>query len=385
MPAVRLLADTTRVGEATANRDGRWRLNAGNEMIVSVPSLNDGEPIRLVLDIASSKFAAAKVVALDNHDKDGKGIQSVVGFWDGATNDGFLEADLHVTTATTEAEGAALQEAVRLKAHIRNGVPIQASVGAEAGPGGKWELVPEGSRITVNGREYQGAAGSEDSPLYILRGGLITESSVVVFGADSETGRVAAAKITSPVVEAAMSTLKAILGKYPEKHHGLVARLVAAETDEATITTKVHAAEMEDKDAIIARLNAALEAAKKAGSPDDQDDEDDDEGMEAGADPVSSTQRNSGRSELEPAGSLTAGKRKGKFHRGSRDGIRFQEREGRDDQPRTEAAKLEAARAKVSTVFEGMQFLKAQGSKLDGFKLREAARREFPKLDPKAG
>ena len=169
------------------------------------------------------------------------------------------------------------------------------------------------------------------------------------------------------------ANLKVLLGKHPEKHHGLIARRVAEGDDEATINTKVQAAEMDEKDGIIAGLRAEL-AAAKAAKPDDQDDEDDGEGMKAGADPVSSTERNGGRSNLEPGGSLTAS---GK--RGSTRAITFGDREGRSAAT-AEAAKLEAAKAQVTTVHQAMEFLKAQGSKATAWKLRAEARRAFPHL-----
>lgn len=171
------------------------------------------------------------------------------------------------------------------------------------------------------------------------------------------------------------ANLKVLLGKHPEKHHGLIARRVAEGDDEATINTKVQAAEMDEKDGIIAGLKAELAAAKAnaAKEPDINDDEDDGEGMKAGAEPVASNQRTVGTSTLEPHGSLTANRR------GSNQGIRFADREGREA-PATEAAKLEAAKAKITTVHQAMEHLKASGSKETGFKLRAAARRAFPHL-----
>ena len=388
--AVQLLADIEQVGDASDKRDGRWRLNAGSEMVVTVPTLNcdaDGnpQPVRIVLDVAGAKFAGSSIVALDNHDKKGEGIKAVVGRWDNASFTGAVEADLHVTDAKTEAEALALAEAVRLKAHIRNKVPIQASVGAEPGPGGSWELVPQGTEIELNGRKYSGSIGFGDLPLYVLRGGLITESSVVVFGADSETGRVAATR--SPVTETSTmsASLKAVLAKYDQKHHGLIARRVAEGDDEAKIHQAVQAAEMDERDGIIAGLRAELAAAKAkaAKGPDDEDDEDDGEGMKAGENPVTSTERNPGRSNLEPGGSLTASKRS----RGSNRAITFGDREGKSPAS-AEAAKLEAQKAAVTTVHGAMQYLRASGWKApDGcprnkemWELRAAARRAFPQL-----
>jgi len=249
-----LLANAERTGDGPANSAGRWRLNAGSEMILKVGTLNKGDPIRVVLDVVNAKFAAKRIVALSEHE----GCH-VIGFWENPSfsADGSTDADLHVVRPTSQEESAVLAEAVRLNALIKANVPIQTSIGAEAGPNGKFELVPDGETIKINGQEYTGGG---DLPLYILRGGLITEASVVTFGADAETGRLAAMKSTIlSTKETPMSDkLKALLGKFAEKHHGLVARCVAENLDEAAITTKIQASEMEAKDKELADLKAKL-------------------------------------------------------------------------------------------------------------------------------
>lgn len=256
-----LLANAERTGDGPENSAGRWRLNAGSEMILKVGDLNGGEPVRAVLDVASAKFAARRIVALSEHEG-----RQVIGYWEkpefiGPT--GSVEGDLHMVRPTTEMEAKVLAEAVRVNALIKANVPIQTSIGAEAGPDGRFELVPDGETVELNGRTY---VGGGDTPLYILRGGLITEASVVTFGADAETGRLAAAK--NPTIPSTKETpmsdkLKALLGKYPEKHHGLVARCVAEGNDETIIATKVAAAdERDEKDKQIEALKASLASAE---------------------------------------------------------------------------------------------------------------------------
>jgi hypothetical protein len=227
-------------------------------MILRVGSLNKGEPIRVVLDVEGAKFAAKRIVALSEHEG-----QHVIGYWENPSFDasGMVDGDLFVVRPSSQEESAVLAEAVRIGALIKANVPIQTSIGAEAGPGGKFELVKAGETITVNGQEYEGGG---DLPLYILRKGLITEASVVTFGADAETGRLAASKKPIPSTkETPMSDkLKALLGKFAEKHHGLVARCVTEDLDEIAITNKVHAAESDEKDKEIAALKAENEACK---------------------------------------------------------------------------------------------------------------------------
>lgn len=76
--------------------------------------------------------------------------------------------------ATVSGTGAAAQEVV---ANAGNGFPWQASVGVAAR---NYEYVKEGSTAKANGQEFTG-------PLYIVRKGVLAESSVVAIGADSTT------------------------------------------------------------------------------------------------------------------------------------------------------------------------------------------------------
>jgi hypothetical protein len=233
-------------------------------MVCVVPGLNldpkgSPQPVRLVVDLASFRAKNPRIIALSDHDTDVE-----IGYWDRFTVDAAgVEADLHLVEPKNEFEANVLKDAVRKAALIRSGVPLQASIGAETGDGGKWEPVKAGASAEVNGRTF---SGDGDMPLFVLRGGSMYEASIVTFGADSETGRVAAAKqkpITPVAKEASMSDqLKALLGKTPEKFHGLVARCVAEGKDEVAITHQVHAAEIDERDTTIKALQAELDAAK---------------------------------------------------------------------------------------------------------------------------
>jgi hypothetical protein len=261
-------------------------------------------------------------------------------------------------------EASALPDAVRVNAIIRSGVPIQVSVGAEAGENGSWDLV-EG-KIKLNGREYD---GDGDMPLYVLRGGMIYESSIVTFGADDQTGRLAAKQNQLPVSEkSTMSiSLKATLGKFAEKHHGLVARCVA-ETDDKTdeksllldISTKIHAAELVEKDALIKALqdeNADMKA--KLAKVDQQGIKADDYGVGG---PEKKEEKESAEKVNQVKGSSTRGIKFGASEGGEN---------GKDDG------------SKPATLSEAMHQMTLKGSKLSGFALRKAARAQFP--DAKEG
>jgi hypothetical protein len=249
-----MLLEAVKVGAGDNKAAGRWRLNSGSEMVLTVGSLSK-KPVRVVVDFATAKFKGDRVVALHDHADD-----SVIGFWDrpDISSKG-IEADLHLMEAQNEMEANVLAKAIQVGAMARAGVPIQVSIGAHPGKGGQYEKIGDEETVECNGRKY---SGSGDCPLYILRGALIEEGSIVTFGADSETGRIAATRHVTPVKkEHTMSDkLKAALSKYAEKYHGLVARCVADDLDDSATASKIHASELTEKDSEITALKASLTA-----------------------------------------------------------------------------------------------------------------------------
>lgn len=346
----RLVAElATQVGEATASRTGRWRLNAGSEMTCSVPGLHDDSkgnprPVRLVIDLTSVKAKTNRVAALANHESD-----KVIGYWDGfATNEAGVEGDFHLIVPANEMEAAVLPDAVRIGAQARAGVPLQVSVGAEAGPEGRWHLVAKGESIQVNGRTY---CNDQDMPLCVLYGGQIYESSILTFGADSETGRVAAQKKPTPVTtETPMSDkLKALLGKYAEKHHGLVARCVTENLDESAIATKVHAAEIDEKD-------------KEAKAKDDRiaQLEEENKGLQSKLHDYAQKGNEGQESET-----------KNKLQIAAKGADKHLKIAGEGEHKKVEAEQVE-------TMTQAMKVIAAKDPSLTGFKLRKAARAAYP-------
>jgi len=252
-----LLAESVMApGTNTSEKQGTWRLNAGSEMIFSVEGLNDGKPCRLVVDLDTVKAKNQKIPTFVNHDP-----AQVVGYWDGFKRDAEgIHMDFHLVKTADEVQAAALPEVARVAALINNGVPVQVSIGADAGAKGRWEKV-EG-KATINGREYDGEG---ELPLIVLRDGEIEEASFVSFGADAKTGRIAAQAIPTPVTKKGppmSDTLKVLLGKFAEKHHGLVARCVAENLDEAAIITKIHAADDAEKDEKIKAMTDEIASLK---------------------------------------------------------------------------------------------------------------------------
>ena len=87
-----------------------------------------------------------------------------------------------VIDAVVSGTGDAAREVV---ANSANGFPWQASVGVHAR---NYEYVKEGSNAKANGQEFSG-------PLYIVRKGILAESSVVAMGADNTTSTSIAARL----------------------------------------------------------------------------------------------------------------------------------------------------------------------------------------------
>jgi hypothetical protein len=329
-------------GTTSPDKQGRWRLNAGSEMMVEIGGLNKDKPVRLVLDLATCKPKNPKITTLFDHEPNNIG-----GYWDGFGVDATgMAMDLHLIKLESDIEAAALPDVVRTHAMIRNGVPIQVSVGADAGEKGTWDKI-EG-KVTVNGREYDGAG---DVPLYVLRNGEIFEASIVTFGADAKTGRLAAKSLTQPVEKGTTMSdmLKVFLGKYPEKHHGLVARCVAEGKDEINtandITAKIHACEVEDLKASVAALeeeNTGLKAKLHDYAQEGQE-----------------------KNEEESEKKLAA--------KGSDKGIRFgSEGKGKDK-----------SEAEPKTLTEAMKVVAKAKPELKGFALRKAARVAYPNAEEK--
>ena len=323
-------------------RDGRWKLNAGSVMQVVIPDLSD-DLVDVVLDLESCTFSKKSILALSEHDK-----RSVVGKWEDLQADGTgVYGDLFLVDVENENEAVVLSEAIRFRALVRNQVPVEVSVGVHCGEKGHYEEVHD--KAVVNGRLYE----KGDRPLYILRNGVIYESSLCSFGADSDTGKIAATSHKPGKKETTMSDkLKVLLAKFAEKHHGLVARCVAEGVDEAVITTKVQEADHSDalraKDQEIETLKASLQAK--------------DQEIETLKAAKTETTKVSETSPLDA--------------KGSEKGVRFGATEG--GKPTGE---LEAKKAGVKTMTDAIQFCREQNKELKGLALRKEARRLFPQAE----
>lgn len=285
--AVAELAD-----DAGAERkgDGRWALNTGAQMITYVWGVNCDDcgwprPMRLVLDLAKAKFEKPVISALYAHSD-----WAIVGQWTGGTVDlKKIAADLTIYRDLSAAEAAVLPDAVRVGALLDRDHPWQASVGCYPKDGiDGYELVKAGKTVTVNGTEFQ---GDGDLPLFIMRKPVIYEASVVLWGADGNTGKLAAsllnplahlaqlrsstpnpdkgtATMSTPAPASAAPTagarLKALLARFTDETvHGLVVKLMADDKNDDEIRDAVHAAQLKVRDDKITDLTAKLAEAVK--------------------------------------------------------------------------------------------------------------------------
>ncbi len=263
------------VGAKPKSSGGRWRINAGNEMQMVVEGVNLQQaswgkypaPIRCVIDLAQAAFDKPVIPAFYAHIES---MYATVGNWSGATitAEGIV-ADLTAYVPRTQAEEEILGYATAVKALLDQGHPWEASVGAYSADGiDGWELVPPGNTIACNGRSFD---GDGDLPLYILRAARICEGSVVMYGADRDTGRIAAAAAALTSKETPMSQpaaaapaptanaigadrIKTLRAAHPGHDAVVLAGLEAGKSD-AEICTAV-------KDAQIASLTARAEAAE---------------------------------------------------------------------------------------------------------------------------
>ncbi len=239
--------------EGTATR---WSLYSGALVQTAIYGVNKGQLINLIIDLGTLE-APAKIPALASHIAV---PTAVLGDWTKMSKgaDG-LTADF--TPMQIPAEAADLFNSARaIAALLAAKIPLQASVGVEPGPGG--EYVRLSAVTTINGQTIDPTKLAD--PVYVLRKGQLKEASVVLFGADSQTGphlaslaHLAAPLIPTPSPESSMERLKALLTKHPD-HAALVAQRVAAGDDDLAVSAAVHTAQLAAVTGEVATLKTSL-------------------------------------------------------------------------------------------------------------------------------
>lgn len=322
---------------------GRWRLNAGGEMVLVVQGLNQVEtewglmsqPIRAVIDLASAQFDGPRVRALVDH---WQAMFAVAGWWiNGAVTPTGIEASLEWFVPKSAAAQEAASHIALARELVEAGDPMEASVGVQPqdnviGAEG-WELIPAGMTVELNGRTF---SGDGEYPLYALRNGRIFEASLVLWGADRDTGRLAASRLHAaqpkerPMLD--HTRLAALGTKYKGFESVVLATLASGPdvTDDAVAQAVLTA-----QNAALAAEVAALKAAQTKPAP----------AAPAAPGPAALAARANGEAAAPPAAGAGAGDA---------------------DTP----ADVPAA----------MRQLTADGSKLTGFALRVAALSRWPEL-----
>ena len=249
--------------QPVAGKDGVWLIYTGEIVTTCLDGVNDGEPIELVVDLATLTAFAATIPALYEH-------QTLCGSW----TDIGIDPALGITgrlslldTSNPADAGLPIIDAARtVRAAQAQGISWQASLGATPGATGVYEQLT--AETQINGR----LVVPGELPLFVLRGGVLTESSIVLFGADPNTGKIAASRkhpsptkpstkespVSEPTLKQRVDTLTTKLGA---QHR---ARIALAITDGATddqVVTDVTGEDKKAQDAKCAKLEADLAAS----------------------------------------------------------------------------------------------------------------------------
>jgi hypothetical protein len=244
---------------------GLWSIYTGAVVQTAVLGLHDDangfpQPIDLVIDLGTLALPALAPALSDHAD--------VVGNWRELAIHPALGVMGRLSVYRDDAVGCdMLERANEIRIAASQGHPWQASIGAEPGPAGRYERLTGPTEI--NGTEI---TPGPDRPLFILYGGRLTEASVVLFGADRQTGRVAASRSTtqrSTHREHSMSdhvaTLSRLVARFgANRKSALAVRLMEGAPEEAISdeeTASLRAA-LADATAQIATATAEVAALK---------------------------------------------------------------------------------------------------------------------------
>jgi hypothetical protein len=247
---------------ALAKGDGLWLTYTGGVVRTWIPGLNGDDEINLVIDLATLTAAGPTIPTLADH-------WVPVGTWsEVAINPTEILSRLKLLDAPAESFGLYMFDRAReLRLSMQQGLPWQASIGAKVGPDGRFELLT--APAMVNGQQVE---LSPERPTYVLRGGILTEQSIVLFGADDQTMRVAAsaARLLPPTKDHTMSSektikerLDALTAKLGAPRRPQLAVMLAEGCTDDEAVSKVKDEETAALQAQVADLTSKLEAMTK--------------------------------------------------------------------------------------------------------------------------
>lgn len=158
---------------------GAINVGWGKPVIIDLAGLRAAEPIAILLD-----HDRTKIIGQSTKVEIAGGVVSVTGMITGG------DSDPNVSQVVT---------------HARNGFRWPVSVGVAVG---KTEAVGENKTVTVNGKEFAG-------PAYVIRAGVLRETSFVGIGADEHaSASVAASATTTPKGAQDMEFTQWLMAKY---------------------------------------------------------------------------------------------------------------------------------------------------------------------------
>jgi len=240
---------------ATRRTDGTWLTHSGAVVRTFIPGLANDQDIDLVIDLATLTVAAPEIPALSDH-------WLPVGKWAAvAIAPAEITGKLQLLETPPESHGLhPFDEARALRLSLAQDMPWQASIGAKPGPDGGYERIT--TALSINGRTVEPG----DRPMYVLRGGVLTEMSIVLFGADDQTMRVAASQSPLRNLEPTMSEkpikerLAALTARFGAPRRERLAVLLAEGCSDEDTAEKMTDEIAAGKDTELADLKGKLEA-----------------------------------------------------------------------------------------------------------------------------
>lgn len=318
-------------------KPAKWRLNSGAVMLTWIGGLGY---CALVIDLATARFEAAEIPMLREHSQ----WAGPIGRWTAGSIDatGIYGSPIVYTPETdAEKDMPSLREGAEVAALIKRKHPWQASVTATSALS-DYERVLPGQSVVVNGQPVTASDDIDAPPLYVAHNSIISEASVCLFGADADTGAVAASRSTTtpePTMSKPEDRIVALLKRFPgDKNASRIAVSLSKGMTDEQITVELSDAKDADHAAAIAAKDAEIAKLKEG-----------------------DTAKDAKITELQA-----------KLDALKTDSV--------DSEKIPDATGGESKNAAPKTYQQGVAILKREGSKLDGFKLRTAVLKRFPSL-----
>lgn len=330
------------VVDQPAGKPAKWRLNSGAVMLTWIGGLGY---CALVIDLATARFEADRITMLREHSQ----WTGPIGRWENLTIEAAGDAaGIYGTPIVytpdpakpVELDMPSLRAGAEVAALIERKHPWQASVTATSAVS-DYERVLPGQSVVVNGQPVTASDDLDAPPLFIARNSVISEASVCTFGADADTGSVAASRSTTiqeSTVNKPDERLTALLARHPgDKNAARIAIALSKGKTDAEITAELSEAADADHKAALAAKDAEIAKLKEE-----------------------NTANTTKLADLQAKLDALKG-------------------EGNEEEA-PKATKGESENAAPKSVAAGMALLSKEGSKLTGFKLRSAALSRWPAL-----